>query len=391
VIRQGRDRWYFVLHPRSAAALFTDALGAYAIRLFVLGHGSSDIAVKVERRAAGAGARWDRMAAALYELGATAPQSPARTVHWWVRRVSTVALSAGLSLLTGLLRRMPVWLLRGMLEAAPATPFGKRTLTHLQPFIDTNLCASDFAGRSSVWRLRLARAVTAATIRCRFAEYLMLILPQGKLSHFFQSISDQRSVERLVQELRSYDGVVVVGLHTELYFTAIFNVSHAAPVALLADIASPEHSIAARRDLPSLPFAGYVESNTLMAGRTLIDNLHAGTIVMLAIDLPPPPASTGAKTSTISFLGQSVARFETAAWLSVHSGKPVRFIRSFRRGRRMVMELSPPFSQATDVSPNQRIASLTEQIYEEAERFLHQHPESWLVWSYWHTMVVPPR
>jgi lauroyl/myristoyl acyltransferase len=75
----------------------------------------------------------------------------------------------------------------------------------------------------------------------------------------------------------------------------------------------------------------------------------------------------------------------------VHSGKPVRFIRSFRRERRLVVELSPPISLAANGSPKQQIAALTEKIYAEAETFVRQHPESWLAWSYWHTLVVPPR
>ena len=390
VIRQGRSGWFLVLHPRSVAGLLTDALGASAIRLFLLGHGASDIAVKAEQRSPGAGVRWRRMTMALYEMGATGSQSPTRTMRWWVRRVSTLALSSGLSLLAGSLRRMPVWLLRGLFDTAPATPLGTRALTHLQPFIDANLCASDFSGRSPSWRLRLARAVTAATIRCHFAEYLLIALPQAKLSHFYQSISDPRSVERLIRELQAHDGAIVVCLHSELFFTAIFHVSCAAPVALLADIALPEHSVAARRDLPPLTGVRYVYSGSPMAGRTLIDSLRAGKIVMLAFDVPSP-TSPGTKIGRISFLGQYVTRFDTAAWLSVHTGKPIRFIRTFRRGRRLVVELSPPFSQATNGSPKQRIASLTEQVYEEAERFLHQHPESWLVWSYWHTLVVPTR
>jgi lauroyl/myristoyl acyltransferase len=391
VIRSGRGGWFFVFHPHSAGVLFTDALGAYGCRLFLLGYGTLDIAASVEQRAAGAGARWRRMAAALYEMGATAPQPPARTMRWRVRRVSTLALGSGASLLSGSLRRMPVWLLRGMFEWAPETPIGKRTLTHLRPFIDTNLSASDFAGRSIGWRLRLARAVTAATIRCRFTEYLMLVLPRAKLTHFFQSISEPPAVERLIQELRTHDGAILVGLHSELYITAIFNVSRAAPVCILADIATPEHSIAARRELPPVPFAGYVESSSPMAARTLIDCLRAGKIVMLAFDLPPPPTAEGASIRTIPFLGQCVARFDTAAWLSAHSGKPVRFIRSFRRGRQLVVELSPPFSLAANGSSKQQIASLTEKIYVEAETFVRQHPESWLAWTYWHTLVVSPR
>ncbi|MDB5075057.1 MAG: Bacterial lipid biosynthesis acyltransferase [Chloroflexi bacterium] len=389
VIRPRRKGWYLVLHPRSAAVIFTDALGAHAVRLFLLGHGVSDIAVKVERRAAGAGARWQRMAAALYEMGTTGPQVPNRSMRWWVRRAGTLAFSSGMSILSDSLRHLPVWLLRGMFEAAPATPLGKRAHAHLQPFIVANLCASEFAARSPDWQLYVAGAVTAATIRCRFVEYLMLVLPQSKLGHFFQSISNERSMHRVVQELQTDDGCILVGLHTEQFYTAIFNVCRAAPVAILADIALHEHSIAARRDLPSLPFARYVGKDSRMAGRTLIDWLRAGKIVLLAFDIPPPPTSSGTKIETVSFLGQDIARFETAAWLSMRTGKPIRFISSYRQGRRLMMEVSSPISPATDVSPTQQIASLTEHVYKEAERFLHKHPESWLVWSYWHTLIVP--
>jgi lauroyl/myristoyl acyltransferase len=387
IIRSKRAGGFLILHPRSAAIFPTDALGARAIRLFLLGQQSSIIGTWLERQCPGAARRWGRLVQALYDRGAVAPQAPSRTRRWWARRLAALALGPALSLLTAILRFMPEWLLLGLYERLPATPLGTRLLVHLLPFIDRNLCAAGYAGLPSARRRDIARQVSAATLRTHFVSYLGLVLPPERVFRIVERLTTVRGMDRLARTLDEHDGAVVVGLHWELFLAPVLHVSRTRPVTLLADVGMAEYSVGADREPPAPPLGDRVNSTAPMAAKDLARSLRAGRVVMLAFDVASPRAR-GTGTRRIRFLGHDLTRFDTAAWLSTRTGKPIHLVGMHREGSRLVVEFSPPLAQAPALAPGERVAHLTAQVYEAAETLVRRHPKAWLGWSYLHTLTV---
>jgi lauroyl/myristoyl acyltransferase len=391
VVCHGRGRRYFVLQPHSFAVFPTDVLGAYAIRLFLLGSSASAIEAKVERRCPGAGKRWRHFRDGLYDVGAIGPCPPTRTPRWWVQRSIALALGPVLSMLNALLRLAPLWMLQDLCERVPGTPLGRRAFGHLIPFIDANLRAAGYADRTPEWRLEVARAVTAATIRSHFMGYLMYVLPVARLNAFSWRVAEVRGVEHLIRAHRDSNGAIIAVAHWELWLAGPFRLRRMWPITLLADVGATDYGVASQHEIPAFQGIHLVNSAGYLAAKTLLDHLRAGRMAMLAFDVALPPTSLNATTKTIPFLGQSVARFDTAAWLSVQTGKPVLFLSTHREGRRVVVDLSPALEQAPGLSPKQQVARLTALLYEVAENHVRRNPECWLTWSWLHTLVIPSK
>jgi lauroyl/myristoyl acyltransferase len=363
-------------------------MGASAVRLFLLGYGVAAIGAKLEQRCVGAELRWHRLVEALQEREAFVCQPPTRTAHWWARRAAAIALGHLLSQLTGVLAHLPLWALRRLYHTLPATPLATRTLAHLCPSIEANLCAAGYADRPDAWRRHMARLVSEATIRTHIMSYLMLVLPMHKLNRFIQSVTAIRGLEHLAQAAEAKHGAIVVGLHWELFLAPVFYARRLRPVSLLANVALADYSVASSRRLAAIPFVQAVDSAAPMAAKTLADRLRAGQIVLLAFDVVPAAGADRTKMKGISFLGQSIPRFDTAAWLAVHTGKPVLMVSTRREGNRLAVELSAPLPPLETLSPQEQVTRMTEQIYAAGEQLVRRTPESWLAWSTLHNMEV---
>jgi lauroyl/myristoyl acyltransferase len=283
---------------------------------------------------------------------------------------------------------LPLWALRRLYHTLPTTPLAKRTIAHLCPTIKANLCAAGYADRPEAWRRRQARLVTEATIRTHFMSYLMLVLPMDRLNRFIQSVTAIRGMEYLAEAVEANYGAIVVGLHWELFLAPVFYARRLRPVSLLANVGLADYSLASSRRLIAIPFVQPVDSAARMAAKTLADRLRAGQIVLLAFDVLPAAGADRTRMKTISFLDHTITRFDTAAWLAVHIGKPVLLVSTHRVGNRLTVELSAPLPPVATVSPQEQVARLTEKIYAAGEQLVRRHPESWLAWSTLHSMAV---
>jgi lauroyl/myristoyl acyltransferase len=342
----------------------------------------------LERQSPGAEQRWHHLVEALHDLGAVSLQVPRRTSWWWVRTVSSVVLGSLLSLLSGILTVLPIRILLGLCERLPTTPLSTRTLDHLLPFIEANLRAAGYVDQPLAWRRKVARQVTAATVRTHFMTYLMLVLPPEKVCRLVEHMTALRGMDHVLQARKEHDGAIVVLLHWELYLAPAIRLGQAYPVTMLADLDMADYSVGSDREPPTSTIINFVNSTSRMAAKTLLHRLRAGQIVMLFFDVAPSGVQ-GAAPRRIRFLDHTVTRFDTTAWLATHSEKPIIFASIYRERSQLIVDFSAPLLPAPSLLPDERIAHLTAQVYETAEHLVCLHPEAWLTWSYLHTLAVP--
>jgi lauroyl/myristoyl acyltransferase len=227
-------------------------------------------------------------------------------------------------------------------------------------------------------------------IRTHFVTYLTLILSREKLFCLVERVTVLRGMDHLQQAFNKHKGAIVVGLHSELFLGLIMQLSRRLPTTVLANIRIIEYSVAAERDSPFSTLSDSVEITSPMAVKSLVRLLRAGRVVALAFDVPPPSGAQGSPPRRIHFLDQEVPRYDTAAWLSTRTGKPILFGSIHREGNWLVIDFSAPLLPNQDLAPSEQVADLTTRLYGTAEQIIRRHPAAWLVWSYWHTLVVPP-
>jgi lauroyl/myristoyl acyltransferase len=220
--------------------------------------------------------------------------------------------------------------------------------------------------------------------------FLTLILPREKLFCLVERLSVLRSMDCVQQAFTKHKGAIVVGLHSELFLGLYMQLSRRLPTTVLANLRIVEYSLAADRDSPFSTLSDSVDSTAPMAAKSLVQLLRAGRVVVLAIDVPPLSGAQDTPTRRIRFLGREVQRYDTAAWLSMHTGKPILFASIHRAGNKLIMDFSAPLLPDRDLAPSEQVADLTTRLYAMAEQVVHRHPAAWLVWRYWHGLVVPP-
>jgi hypothetical protein len=81
-------------------------------------------------------------------------------------------------------------------------------------------------------------------------------------------------------------------------------------------------------------------------------------------------------------LGHAFPRNDGPAWLAVRSRRPVSLWTTHFSSRGVVLTTSEPIYPDDSLAPQDRVAKLSEQLYEQAEGRIRQHPEAWACWSY---------
>lgn len=383
-IRYERGR-YVLFHPGSSSVTATDWLGARAARLLVRGYSNGEVARRVERDAVGAGERLRVLTTRLATIGAMTDVSPRRTLRWYARLAGSLSLGWVLSVFSSMLRMVPLWALHWLYETLPETPFGTRTVRQSFAWMDGNLRASGFADTSPQRRAEIARASGAASTRLSFFLYLCILLPAERFTQFLSQVIDVAGFEAMWRHVAQ--GGVVAGLHSDLFWGApIYLRTRGVPVSSIADMFGLGVALASDLDIrstfPAL-FPNMIDSRGVMTGKELLKRLRGGEVIMAAFDAPPQREVMGEVMPTIAFLGHSVRRFDGPAWLAVRSGKPLILVDMHRRGKRTVLDVMA-LERDGSLPAREQIAALTEQMYTQSEAFIRAHPESWMVWSYFH-------
>ncbi|MGZ3666858.1 MAG: LpxL/LpxP family acyltransferase [Ktedonobacterales bacterium] len=387
LVIQYRRKHYLLFHPGSSSLIATDWLGARAARLLIRGHSDAEVARLLERWAPGAGQRFRRIRIRLETIGATVNDAPAKKLRWHVRVGGSLALGWLLSGASALLRWLPLRALQWLYEVLPETPFGKRTIGQSFAWMDGNLRFSGFAVDSPQRRGTIARASGAASTRLFFFLYLCGVLPPERFTRFLRYVIDAVGFEEMWGHV-AQSGAVVAGIHSDLYFgVPIYLRTRGMAVSCVADVFGLGVKLASNEDIGrSFPllFPDMIDSRGAMAGKELLARLREGGVVTSAFDAPPQRETLGETMPTIAFLGHTVRRFDGAAWLAVRSGKPLIFVGTYRRGKRTILQVTRVQPDMT-LSVRERVAALTAQLYALGEAFIREHPESWMVWSYFHT------
>lgn len=387
VVRYERER-YALIHPGSSSFTATDWLGARAARLLLRGHSDAEVARRVERRVAGAGERLQAITKRLVSIGAASDAAPARTLRWRARVFGALVIGLLLSAFSALVRVAPLWALHALYEALPETPLGKRTLGQSMAWMDGNLRASGFAGEPAERRAEIARESGAVSTRLYFFIYLCALLPAERFKRFLPRVIDVAEFEVMWRHV-ARDGAVIAGVHSDLFFgVPIYLRARGMPVACVADLFGLGIALASdadiRRTFPPL-FPDMIDSRGSMTGKDLLTRLRGREAIMVAFDAPPQREALGGAMPTVAFLAHSVRRFDGAAWMAVRSGKPLIFVGTYRRGKRTVPQVT--LLQPDTARPvRERVAALTTHLYALGEMFIRAHPESWMVWSYFHEL-----
>jgi lauroyl/myristoyl acyltransferase len=387
LVIQYRRNHYILFHPGSSSLIATDWLGARAARLLIRGHSDAEVARLVERWVPGAGQRFRRIRIRLETIGATVEDAPAKRLRWRVRAGGSLALGWLLSGVSAVLRRLPVWALQWLYEAVPESPFGKRTVGQSFAWMDGNLRVSGFAADSPQRRATIARASGAAATRLFFFLYLCGVLPPERFTRFLLRVIDVDGFAEMWGDV-AQSGAVIAGIHSDLYFgVPIYLRMRGLAVSCVADVFALGVGLASDEDIgarfPFL-FPDMIDSRGAMVGKDLLARLRGGGVALVAFDAPPQREALGESMPTVTFLGRSVRRFDGAAWLAVRTGKPLIFVGTYRRGKRTVLQVTRVQPDMA-LSVRERVVALTGQLYALGEAFIRKHPESWMVWSYFHT------
>ncbi|HEX8035167.1 MAG TPA: hypothetical protein VF510_15035, partial [Ktedonobacterales bacterium] len=236
-------------------------------------------------------------------------------------------------------------------------------------------------------RATIVHASCAASTRQYFFVYLCAVLSPERFMRLMSRVIDVAGFEDMWGQV-AQSGAVLACVHSDLFF-AISNYLKARGVSVssVADSFVLGVALGSDRDIrlsfPAL-FPEMLDSRGAMVGKDLLARLRGGGVALVAFDAPPQREALGEAMPTIAFLGHSVRRFDGAAWLAVRSGKPLIFVGTYRRGKRTVLQVTrvPP---DMSLSFRERVAALTAHLYALGEAFIREHPESWMVWSYFHT------
>lgn len=386
---------FVLIHPGSSVTLLTDGLGAQVAKRLIRGQSERTVHSWLETQPSGlkAGVRFEKLVDRLQSLGAITTEPPRHTAKWRLRSWLSLLAGSSLTPVSLLAPVIPLRILRFALDVLPHTPLVSRTVGQIQNFVDANLRASGYADKSDAWRGGIIRGCAAANAQTFMFMYLALNLSPARLAALTRTIYDMRSIALLDRTLSDAGGGVLASLHTALYPAAMLLLGEAGwEASAIANIASLGNRIGSDEPVGMDSYGRYahiVDNRTRMAGKVLLNRLRAGKMAVVVFDSPPPDTTITASSPAIEFLGRRVYRFDGAAWLAVHSDKPIIFAASYRAGNQSVAYIRPPLYPVMELPPRARIQDLTARLYAEAETFLREHPEVWIGWCYMHDLVVP--
>lgn len=336
-------------------------------------------------------------------LGAMTDAPPVKSPRAHLRMWGSLAAGGIFSLLTYVLKWLPVWALHWLFIALPQRFLGMRVVGQIAPYVDANLCASGYGAHSRAWRHSIAKSVAAAGVRWGLYLYLCLILPAEKMTRLTWRLLDLADWARLESALRETDGCVLATLHAELMVLAlVIGLARSGrAIALIADLEATGVALARQAHMNEALSADsdrqkyqavarhIINSHMHMASKKLLEYLRAGAITTIAFDAPPRREEGRKALATVSLMGREVYRNDGAAWLAAWSGKPVLFVGTYWTGKRVALDIAPAMYPDVDLLRKQQIEMLSRQLYATGEAFLRRHPEAWMVWSYIEQLVAP--
>ncbi|HLJ80554.1 MAG TPA: hypothetical protein VKT52_03635, partial [Ktedonobacterales bacterium] len=381
-----------LVHPGSSVILLTDDLGARVAMRLIRGHSEGDMRAWAESRLAGSGDRVGELVDRLEMIGALTTEAPRRGLRWRVRSALSLLAGWALGLASIVVPLLPVSVLHAAFDTLPHTPLAARTVGQIQSYVDANLRASGYADTTEQWRHAIARSCAAASARTYFMMYLMLVLEPPKLRRVMSALFDMESFAELERTLHDTEGGVLAGLHTSLYIGIIVLLGASGRrLAVLADMTALGANVGDSA-LPGLDmygqYAALLDSHSRMVGKALLKRLRAGELAVLAFDAPPQGSTNMAAMPHIGLMGRPVYRFDGAAWVAIHTGKPIVFVSTYQEGRKTKVYVQPPLYANPKLPRRAQVEDLTARMYAAADTFLRQHPEAWMAWCYLHDLVV---
>lgn len=382
VVRHAK-RQYALYHPGSSVALLTDPTGAAVARRLILGWSGDVVREWLDQTMPGADERLRQLLDRLAIIGSVTDSPPRRTFRWRMRVFGSLAASGVLSAALALLPHLPVRFLCWLLNALPSSPLISRTIGQIAPFVISMLDESGYQDLPVAWKHAVVRGSAATSARTSTLMVIAHAASRKKITRLASLLVERRSSRALREAISETNGVIVAGLHSDI-FVMPFAESVVGDVPALG-IADEGATLMPFEPDTALTLNSYLGSHILpthstMTMRTLARHLAGGGVVHILFDARPE--QSGGETATVSFLGHTLRRVDGPAWLAVRSGKPIVFAGVYRAGSQVGYDMSPQLWADQALTRSEQIRDLSERLYAEAEAFVRRHPEAWMGWSY---------
>ena len=382
VVRHAK-RQYALYHPGSSVALLTDPTGAAVARRLIFGWSGDAVREWLEQTLPGADERLRQLLERLAIIGSLTDSPPRRTFRWRMRVFGALAASGVLSAALALLPHLPVRLLCWLLNALPSTPLVSRTIGQIAPFVTAMLDESGYQDRSPAWKQAVVRGSAATSARTSALLVIAHAASRKKIVRLASLLAQTRSSSALRTAIGETDGVIVAGLHSDIFVMPFAeSVVGGAPALGIADEGATLMPFEPDTALTLNSYLGshILPTHSTMTMRTLARHLAGSGIVHILFDAVPE--QSGGESETVSFLGHTLRRVDGPAWLAVRTGKPIVFAGVYRTGSQVGYDVSPLLRADQTLTRSEQISDLSERLYAEAEAFVRRHPEAWMGWSY---------
>ena len=391
VVRYRAGR-YALVHPGSSVMLPTDKMGAKAARKLRWGASTREVCAALHTLDSKAPHQWEKMVARLEELGALADDPPVHDARWYLRLMVSYLGDLVLTLLATAIALSPRAVAHAVYEWLPYSPFGSRTAAQTRSWSMKYLREAGFESRGEAWLRRNARLSSAAMTRTYVLWAAAFLMPAAGFRRFAMKLADIHNWNSIMASMPREGGAVVAALHTDSYPTLIAALAAAGrPVAIVADVTTAGVQLQSGEALHDpFPLGELVDSRERTAIRKLLQTLRAGGIIVLLFDASATSVIAVAERARITFLGHEIIRFGGAAWLARRERVPLYFAATYRERARVnfwMREVSATLA-AAEMSETGN-AAMTDTLYDMAERFILSHPEAWLGWSYFSSLMAP--
>jgi len=300
----------------------------------------------------------------------------------WLRYALCLGLGVIGSVCCSVLPYLPDWLLARLLDWIPRNFLAYRALTRASQALENELRRCEAIGVSEDQYREVARAICVAGARNAMLGSLLVISRRTRATALLRHLVVVRGAEG-VRAAVSERGAVVASLHSDglpsLLALHAHSYERAACVVSSENISIRCGLAAPTPDMVAHAFGTLVHYDRSLAVRTLMQHLHAGGVLTLPFDVIP---AHPARTCTVSFLGWQTPASEGPAWLALRADAPLFFATTRFKGGRIIIEYSSVIGAVSGSGRSENVVSLTKQLYEQAEEWIHTHPAQWLGWTY---------
>jgi len=343
-----------------------------------------DAAGLAEHQEAGAARRTHQLVEELATTGALTWNRPdTHTNRWRVRRLAGLTAGLGLGAAAAVARHLPVRMLSRMIGLLPSSPFTWHVYRSSRTTIVANLLSSSLADEPARWLRWVAMGSAAVAPANGCFNFLGTILARGRLDLVADRVVDRPSADRVAAQVAEAGPLIGVFLHGGLY-AAVPNVLRSRGHKVVRVVVPRTHgtyvSEASGRltDLWGETSEMTVEAGDAFGSAAMVRHLKEGRNVFIALDRLAFARPTG----TAYMLGRALPRNDGPAWLAVRSGRPVALWTTYIDRGRIQITASLLLYPDPTLSPQERVARLSQQLYEQAEKAIRAHPEAWACWSY---------